>query len=417
MPGSRLFIPGGGTGPAGPAGPAGMNGAPGAAGPAGPVGAAGPAGPVGAAGPAGPVGPVGAAGPVGPAGPAGGGLILKDHGVVLGPISTLDAEGTGLIASIAGSDGSLTSPPPPPPTFGYFAGSVGGVKHTSRLDFNNDALAMVVRGNLPPSSSTLFSGFNSSNFGYFSDDGNRVDRLNFASDASVMVFVNTLTVGPSSYGQLGQGTANSTVRGYCTGFDDGGNTGSLACISLDFASDAVPMVARGNLTIARSGVGGVGNTTNAYFAGGEIQNPGDTIFSQCDKLVYATDNTNMTAAAALNTAVNGHSAANSTTRGYFVGGSTFIAPGGIVSLDQSLNFASDLAAMVNKGTLTAGRWHLAGANSTLKAYFAGGQDAGFAIVTTCDGLTFATDSTNMVTRGALTNAMQFLGACQSGGIL
>jgi hypothetical protein len=128
----------------------------------------------------------------------------------------------------------------------------------------------------------------------------------------------------------------------------------------------------------------------------------------------------MVAAGAMTINSWGVAGANSGTFGYFSGGDTSIASPAfnISAVTSALNFASDSTAMVAKGNLTIATLLLAGANSTLVAYFAGGETSLSAgEVSTNNALTFATDSVAMVTKGALSTPRATLGACQSSGIL
>ena len=96
--------------------------------------------------------------------------------------------------------------------------------------------------------------------------------------------------------------------------------------------------------------------------------------------------------------------------GYFSGGTT----GAVVTTTDGLTFSTDTTAQVTKGALSQARSNLAGANSTTLAYFSGGTTGAF--VTTTDGLTFSTDTTAQVTKGALSQAREHLTGANSGGI-
>jgi hypothetical protein len=340
-------------------------------------------------------------------------LTLKDHGTVLGTITELDVQGTDAVATLpAPNSGRITVPPPPPPTFGYFAGGYrAGFVNTAnndRLDFSNDVAAMLAKGALVAASDTV-NGCNSSTNGYFTRDMTaQIDRLVFASDANPMVVAN-------SGGQDGDcGATNSATKGYYAGGHR--HTGAVTCKSLLFASDAAPLVVCGSLTVPRAFPGGVNSSTKGYYAGG-LSLP--TVYSSCDALTFATDAVAMLAAGALTSPRMTQGTANSTTFGYFSGGSQ-AAYGGASSVTNALSFASDATPMVAKGSLSIARVGLAGANSVTKGYFAGGANTWSSTTiwyATCDALTFASDAVAMMAVGALTVARTGNGACQSGGIL
>jgi|WetSurMetagenome_2_1015567.scaffolds.fasta_scaffold31469_1 hypothetical protein len=379
MPGTRLFIPGGTVGPVGPAGPAGV------------------------------------AGPPGPPGPPGTTLSVFDHGVLVdAAVASMDFEGIDVVAtSIAAGQIQVTVPPPPPPAFAYFAGGTngGGVASAvnQSLAFASDNTAMVAKGSMTAAGG-INDGVNSSLNGYFVSNY-AVNKLIFATDAVAMTNVNA-----PLYGITSQGSVNSTDNGYFAGSDSDGNTGSIKCSALNFAIDTAAMLAKGDLTVARQYLAGANSTVAGYFAGGVVPVPG-TVFDICDKLLFASDTVAMTAAGVLTAIRSLLAGANSTTFGYFSGGSSTGATGSNSIVTSRLTFSSDLTTMVAKGNLTLARMSLAGANSTLKAYYSGGLTGISTASVVTDALTFATDSTNMVTRGSLIAAKQMMGSCQSGGIL
>lgn len=359
----------------------------------------------------------GSVGPPGPPGPAGPALTLSNQGTPLGTITTLDVEGPNASATIAGSVGSINVPPPPTPAFGYFSGgqTTGPVstKVTNRLAFNTDSVAMTSVGQLVNLTSAA-QAFNSSSKGYFAEGANNgaVDALVFATDGTAMTTVVNFTtnegIPTSSNG------ANSSTLGYFVGYNKGAGAGSIDNLSLTFASDTSALVAKGQCTVDRQSCAATNSTTNAYFAGGTGTGG---VAASCDKLVFASDASNMTSASVLPSAIQELAGANSASFGYYSGGNTSagFTP---VNTTSALNFASDSTAMVAKGVLTQTTSKLGGANSTLNAYFAGGShtsDATF--VSVCNRLSFAADSSALISVGALTQAQGSLGACQSGGIL
>lgn len=350
------------------------------------------------------------------------GITIQDEtATIASNVTTLDFSGGDILASVlAGNKVQITSPPspPPPPSFGYWSGGTqpsGTVStQTDKMAFSNDTTAMTSVGTLTSVANVI--GLNSSLKGYFGATGSppSINSIVFASDSS-MVMPNSFL--PGSRLEVGSGAVNSTLAGYWAGF----NTypgGSLAnyCEKLVFASDSALLTLAGSLTNTKTCLAGANSSTAGYFAGGTFPNPSSTA---CDKLTFATDTSAMTAAGVLVTSRFGAAGANSLTKGYFAGGSVNqIGPTGVTTC-YGLDFATDSAPMTVKGSLGTGVYMNAGANSTLKAYFAGGSTGvlNSSSVNNCYALVFATDTNPMVSAANLINPRRFLGACQSGGIL
>ncbi len=309
--------------------------------------------------------------------------------------------------------GTLNTPPPPP--FAYFVGgnsAPGGSIISNRgLDMNNDAAPMVIKGNLTAATG-LLAACNSSLAGYFAGGtvgGTKIDKLVFASDTLAMTTVNNLTVTREALASV-----NSTTAGYFAG----GNSGGVPVNSTDgmiFATDAVAPTAKGVLQQAKTLANGSANSTlRGYFTGGYdvALNP----LLQTDCLIFATDGAAMINKGALGGVGGNTTGANSTTKGYFAGQRN----GAVYStICCALTFATDGVAMVNVGALNTAREFSSGANSTVKAYFGCGsiQLVPHLVTDAIDALIFATDITAMLQVSSLAIARDRLAACQSGGIL
>jgi hypothetical protein len=184
------------------------------------------------------------------------------------------------------------------------------------------------------------------------------------------------------------------------------STSPLVVDILDFQSDGTKMYC----TNAFIGFG----WTGAYFSGGFTGGSG--MVATTDALNFATDTTTMVTRGAMATARIGYGAGNSPSVAYFSGGSTAVATGVSSTATNGLLFATDTTTQVTKGVLSQARVYVAGANSPTVLYSAGGQtvpNSGATVVTTTDGLTFSTDTTTQVTRGALTVAREGAGGFNS----
>lgn len=149
----------------------------------------------------------------------------------------------------------------------------------------------------------------------------------------------------------------------------------------------------------------------AYFAGTNHVTDGN----KTDGLTFATDTTAMVSKGVLTAARYSMGAAASLTIGYWTGGTT---PSTTTdnTTTHGLTFATDTTAMVTKGSLLTARDGTHGAQSSTVAYFLGGETnpSTNVAVTSSEGLAFATDTTTMVTKGSLSSAKGLGAGYESG---
>lgn len=245
-------------------------------------------------------------------------------------------------------------------------------------------------------------GVASAGYGYFlgGDSGSYSvvnDKLDFSSDTTTMATkAALLTAKDWAAG------ANSATIGYSAGGRTSGADHTAGAQGLDFSSDTTAQVTKGAMTVAKGYMGGTNSSTIAYFAGGATNNNGGFITTN-DGLTFATDTDAMVTKGVLSTAKGHHRAANSSSKGYYSGGMTGVFVS--VATTEGLDFSSDTTTMVTKGVLATVRNQLAGANSSTIGYFAGGKTGGDSTQTAVtEGLDFSSDTTAQVTKGALTQA-------------
>ena len=193
-------------------------------------------------------------------------------------------------------------------------------------------------------------------------------------------------------------------------FSGGGTSNTVSATTtsgLDFATDTTAQVTKGVLSTTRDNTGGANSATTGYFSGGGTSN---TVFvTTAEGLSFATDTTTQTTRGALTTARGKIGAANSSTVGYFCGGSTGAANATQVVTTDGLTFSTDTTAQVTKGALLTAKAGMGGVNSSTIGYFSGGNTGNVVAVTTTEGLTFASDTTTQVTKGVLSTAKIVLG--------
>lgn len=265
---------------------------------------------------------------------------------------------------------------------------------------------------------TITKGFGSTNAYFAGGDTTslsnglvaNVQALDFNTDTTTQV-----TKGALTQARDAMGAANSATTGYFAGGYTGATVEVTTGDGLTFATDTTAAVTKGALSTARGALSGANSSTVGYFVGGSTGG-GVTAMTTAEGLTFSTDTTTQTTRGALTTKMAFLSAVNSSTIGYFSSGTTDLASTGVVTTDNGLTFATDTNAQVTKGVLSTARTQAAATNSSTIGYFSGGVNSGGTKLTTTLSLTFSTDTTTMVTKGALGTATSNLGAANSGAI-
>ena len=217
------------------------------------------------------------------------------------------------------------------------------------------------------------TGQSSSTSGYTSGGvlvlNNTIEKFPFASNA------NATDVGDLTQGRdLPAGQSSST-----SGYTSGGNTPpaptpTVYVNTIDkfpFASDANATDV-GDLTQARNGPVGQTSSTSGYSSGGIVLVPAVTRVNIIDKFPFAT-NANATDVGDLSLIRQSGGGQNSSTDGYFSGGTDGPDYSNII---DKFPFASDANA-TDVGDLTQARYKAAGQSSTASGYTSGGSDPTF----------------------------------------
>ena len=228
--------------------------------------------------------------------------------------------------------------------------------------------------------------------------------LSSGSVTSGLIGNNSVNSGNIASGQVGRfqindfnpGTNLPLGRGGDKGYFAGGNgsTGSISVIAdkLTYANDTTAAQTSANLSQARRNLAGCsGEGTKGYFVGGIT---GGSSVTTADKLTYFTDTTTSQTSANLSQARHSLTGiSQGTTKGYFAGGDTAGGAGAVATADK-LTYAGDTTAAQTTANLSQARYDLAGCSGdSTKGYFAGGDTAGGAYVSTADKLIYSTDTT------------------------
>ena len=292
---------------------------------------------------------------------------------------------------------------------GYFGG--GGSTYTAYLDiytFSNDN---ITQGTNLGTARRGLAGCNSATTGYFGGGqwgdlpvfSYRVDKYTFSS------------------GSLAQGTDLKYTESYLASFNSstdgywglGSNGGSTNYISRYwFSNDACLEVGNGSLR-ARDNFVGCNSTSNGYFSGGtsnEYFPPGGNLFNWVD--VYNFSNTQITQGTNLLISRYNMGACNSSTMGYYGGGTN--GPNININVTDKYTFSGGAVAQGNS-LLFSNSIGIAACNSSTIGYFAGGGSGGY--YSASDVISKYTFSDNTVAGVAILGLVRgLLAACNSGNV-
>ena len=270
--------------------------------------------------------------------------------------------------------GSISSP-----AFSYFIGGRGVGPNTStgpymttiqRLDLTNETFT--TRGNTSGAWYRINVTGNA-NYGYISGVnrntpwpyGSKIERIDFSND-------NGTGIAPGSISNFSaaQGGPRAAVSSSNYGYYGGGHI-SPAPLStverLDFGNDTSNLVTKGPLSIARQGLAAVASPAYGYFGGG-VANPGGTYYSTIDRIDFANDTAIASPKSILTVIKKEFAGVSNVSYGYFGGGYN-IVPGGnnYLSSTDRLDFANDTSNTVSKGALSGPRNNLTGTSAILAA--------------------------------------------------
>lgn len=197
-----------------------------------------------------------------------------------------------------------------------------------------------------------------------------IDKLTYSSE-TIGVIPSTLSISRDNIGGVG----NST-NAYFAGGSSPSNVSTVNKVT--YSSDTVSSLPSGPLTAVKYGVASTGNTTAGYFGGGV---PGG---SAMDKLTYASDTTAALPAALL-VGANGQGLGNSAT-GYFVSGQIY---GTGTSSTSKMSYSTDT---ITSSIGCLARYNGAGTGNSTLGYLGGGNPFNGTAGTQMEKLTYSTDT-------------------------
>ena len=303
--------------------------------------------------------------------------------------------------------------------YGYYGGGHnhpnGNRSTLSRIDYSNDTAVAAAKGPLALNTAHISATGNQS-YGYWSggvyagSNQSTVQRLDYSSDSTAAV-----AKGPLSAARKYRAATGNANFGY---FGGGFNPSVSTADRIDYSSDTSDGLAKGPLAVAYYSLGATGNTTHGYWAGGAAH------VSTVQRLDYASDTTagieraflvngtdrfgGMSAAAnALGVGLKGAASNTSFTNvpvgtgyGYFAGGQT-AAPANVSTIER-VDYSNDTPTASVKGPLTSARYKIRGVSSTSHGYVGGGSPGS---LSTIDRIDYFSDTSTALHRTNLASAV------------
>ena len=295
-----------------------------------------------------------------------------------------------------------------PPNTGYFGGgSPGTISRMDKVNYSSDTTAAVPGANLTPARGGLAATGNSTD-GYFGGGYSpsvvtTMEKLTYSSDTISAIASAVLSLGRSRVSATGNADA---------GYFGGGSPLTSLMDKLTYSTDTTVATPSANLTVARSGVFATGNLTAGYFGGGSLLPGSPGSVTRMDKLTYSTDTTAFTPSANLSSSRYGAGATGNIDAGYFGGGRPAVSAAPNSTMDK-VTYSSDTRSTVPGANLSASRYLLAATgNSSSSGYFGGGSlyPSSPTYVSRMDKLTYSTDTTTFTPGANLSISRSLLAA-------
>ena len=246
--------------------------------------------------------------------------------------------------------------------------------------------------------SSAVAGYTSAGYSPAPPSGNDsiIDKFPFATNA------NASNIGGLTVARRGPAGQMSDVSGYASGGSD--NSGAYATLVTYNTIDRFSFATNGNatdvgdLSVARTNLGGQSSSVSGYTSGGMGPAPVYVQYNIIDKFPFAT-NTNASDVGDLTVSRYATAAQSSSVSGYISGGTS--GSGGLNVIDK-FPFATNANA-TDVGDLTQGRYGPAGQSSFVSGYSSGGTLPAGSRSNIIDKFPFATDG-NATDVGDLTVA-------------
>ena len=311
--------------------------------------------------------------------------------------------------TFTGGGFSFTEAPPAAPTAGWFSAGVqlpsyATVSSVNRITFATDTATSTVRGPLSVER-RYHAATGNFNYGYhgggtspFVGLSTSIDRITYTTDTATAT-----TRGPLD-GVRYQGTGvSSTDYGYFGAGQNG--SGKLASVSrIDYSNDTATATARGPLPFPiYKTAASTDTTTYGWFGGGSVFPSSPREVTSVSRITYANDTATATARGPLASARYALVATGNSSYGWYAGGDLSAA------VDR-ITYATDTATASSRGPLLRGTYGFAGAGNNDYGWFGGGQPGPISSVQRID---YATDTATATYRGPL-SAVTYALAASSG---
>ena len=235
-------------------------------------------------------------------------------------------------------------------------------------------------------------------FGYFgggydgSSHTSSVDRIDYSNDTAT-----TVAKGPLSVNRTGMGSVGNASFGYF----GAGSPGPLTSVDrIDYNNDTATAATKGPLTVVRYYLAATGNSDFGYFGGGQLSN-NTSITSTVDRIDYSTDTATASPKGPLSLARDELAATGNASFGYFGGGALPLA----VSTVDRIDYSNDTDTASPKGPLSNTVKDLSATGNANFGYFAGGQTP--SIISTVDRVDYSNDTATASPKGPLSTAKFF----------
>jgi hypothetical protein len=305
-------------------------------------------------------------------------------------------------------------------------GTPGTVSVVDRIDFSNDTITALLRGNIlvgsrpgQASGRRSAAAAGNSNYGWFGGGTtaqtnfgiptpsvttyteSSIERIDYSNDSS------TASIrGPLSLARFGfAATGNSNY-----GWFGGGNIPTPARVStvdrIDFSNDSALTSPRGSLSLERSNLAATGNSNYGWFGGGRAGSPVANT-ATVDRIDFSNDSSTALARGPLSSARYGMGATGNSNYGWFAGGGS--SP--IVSRVDRIDYSNDSTSASVRGSLVAIRYGGLGATANSNyGWFGGGYAPGATRTATVNRVDFSNDTATSSPRGSLSLARGNLAA-------
>jgi len=273
--------------------------------------------------------------------------------------------------------------------YGYFAGGdepgvPGQVSKIDRLDYDNDTVACLHKGNMTSSVEQCISWSTLNYFYTTNGTGSKVQRLSYMND--------TATASERSSGGIYPAQRRFGVQNTNYGYVGGGPhpAGISTIARIDFNNDTSTALVKGPLTGGRYAAGGLSSQSYGYVCGGSIPFASPAYKSWVDRIDFSNDTATAPTRANLPAEIDAWSGSSSLAYGYLSGSSATV---------YRIDFSTDTTAAAPKGPLAGGNGGYAGSTSNDKSYgYWAGGDSGTSKIHRLD---FTNDTSTGTEKGPL----------------